>query len=179
LACLLAPWVAHAITTSGFLAHYEAPALGPLLLIACCGLREIRGSGDSGLFLARALPVIAGMTFLAAVCGWPLGVLRSEPPYYSWYAKSAENPYRPAVLHDLESKAGNHLVIVHYSPQHFVIDEWVYNRADLSRARVIWARDMGEERNAELVRAFRGRSVWTIAPDQDPTAVVPYAGAGE
>ena len=173
-ACFLSPWAGHAITTSGFLAHYEAPILGALVLLVCRGLRGLRGSGDGGLFLARALPSICALMFVAAVLAGPLNLLHSTAPDYSWYAKSPALPWRAAILRDLGSRPGTHLVIVQYSPLHNVNYEWVYNRADLPGARVVWARDMGPEPNAELIRAFPGRTVWTVAADEDPPALQPY-----
>ena len=173
-ACFLAPWAGHAVTTSGFLAHYEAPMLAALLLLVSSGLRSLSESGHRGLFLARALPSICALMFVAAVLAWPLNLLRSAAPYYSWYAKSPALVSRAAILRDLESRPGKHLVIVQYSPQHNIIYEWVYNRADLPGARVVWARDMGPEQNAELIRAFAGRTVWVVAPDEDPAVLKPY-----
>lgn len=173
-ACLLSPWVGHAITTSGFLAHYEAPILGALVLLVCYGLRALRMSGDHGLFLARAVPSICVLMFVAAVLAKPLSLLRNDVPGYSWYAESPAFLSRATILRDLESRPGKHLVIVQYSPTHNVHLEWVYNRADLSGARVVWARDMGPEKNAELIRALSGRTVWTVAADENPAAVKRY-----
>ena len=62
-----------------------------------------------------------------------------------------------------------HLVIVRYHPGHdYLLDEWVFNTADINSARVIWARDMGPEKNKELVGYFSGRRVWLVEPDLKP-----------
>lgn len=39
----------------------------------------------------------------------------------------------------------------------------VYNGADIDRQRVIWARDLGPQRNAALRAYYRGRRFWTLA----------------
>jgi hypothetical protein len=52
--------------------------------------------------------------------------------------------------------------------------EWVYNRAHIDDAKVVWAQDMGEQ-NAELIRYFRGRRVWLLDPDTPGMATLsPY-----
>jgi hypothetical protein len=79
------------------------------------------------------------------------------------------------MLADLETKPGRHLVIVRYQPGHdYLLDEWVYNRADIGSSKVIWARDLGS-RNAELVHYFADRQAWLVEPDYNPPKVTPYA----
>ena len=85
--------------------------------------------------------------------------------------------YRPRanIERRLEQTPGNHLVIVHYTPSHPVYREWVYNRAQIEHAKVIWARDLGRECNEKLIGEFTGRQVWLIEPDINPTELKPYA----
>jgi hypothetical protein len=49
---------------------------------------------------------------------------------------------------------------VHYGPHHNVHDDYVHNAADIDSSPVVWARDMGPEKNAGLVQYFRSRKVW-------------------
>jgi hypothetical protein len=72
---------------------------------------------------------------------------------------------REAVARELRAKPGPHLVIVGYGDRHNVNEEWVYNEADLHRARVIWARSMGPTRDAALIRYFPDRKAWRIWVD--------------
>ena len=65
-------------------------------------------------------------------------------------------------------------MIVQYLPGHDPIQEWVFNTADLDRTAVVWARDMGAEKNAELIRYFADRTAWMVAPDQDALGLKPY-----
>jgi hypothetical protein len=74
----------------------------------------------------------------------------------------------------LEQLPGDQLVIVRYFPQHYPVDEWVYNGADIDDSKVIWARDMGAAGNQELIRYYRDRSVWLVEPDAIPARVSPY-----
>ena len=69
---------------------------------------------------------------------------------------------------------GDQLVIVRYNQYHNTDNEWVYNRADIDSAKVVWARDMGDSGNAELIRYFPQRRVWLAEPDLAPPRLSPY-----
>jgi hypothetical protein len=81
---------------------------------------------------------------------------------------------RAQLLHRLENTPGEHLIIVRYAPSHLPDPEWVYNRADIDAAKVVWARDMGEENNRELLQYFKNRTVWMLEPDESPPRLTPY-----
>ena len=40
--------------------------------------------------------------------------------------------------------------------------KWVYNRADLKSAKLIWVGDMGPAKNQELVHYFKDRRAWEV-----------------
>jgi hypothetical protein len=54
------------------------------------------------------------------------------------------------------------LVVVKYGLNHNYHHEWVYNRADIDSAKVVWARSMGAARDRELEQYFADRAVWTL-----------------
>jgi hypothetical protein len=89
------------------------------------------------------------------------------------YAMPMAQPYRDMV-HRLEALPGRHLVLVRYAPNHDVFQEWVYNRADIDSARIVWAREMTPLEDAPLIQYFRGRSAWLLEPDQSPPKLTPY-----
>ena len=66
------------------------------------------------------------------------------------------------------------MVFVRYSADHDVGQEWVYNRADVDNAKVIWAREMTPERNRRLIDYFRDRDVWLLEPDLKTVALKPH-----
>jgi hypothetical protein len=65
------------------------------------------------------------------------------------------------------------LVIVGYGPDHDLNQEWVYNAADIDTAKIVWARDMGDRDNQELLQYFRDRKVWRLNADQSPPRLEP------
>jgi hypothetical protein len=68
-------------------------------------------------------------------------------------------------------------VIVRYSASHDPHFEYVFNRADIDSSRIVWARDMGDARNRELLDYYRDRQVWLLEPDSEPEkppVPVPY-----
>jgi hypothetical protein len=38
----------------------------------------------------------------------------------------------------------------------------------------VWARDMDEKSNQELLQYFKNRSVWLLEPDESPPKLSPY-----
>jgi hypothetical protein len=80
---------------------------------------------------------------------------------------------RESLKWSLQRTPGRHLVVVHYSPEHPALDEWVHNEADIDGAKVVWARDMGPERNQALRRYFGDRQAWWLDPERHAGRVVP------
>jgi hypothetical protein len=147
------------------LPHYFAPAVGALYLLLVQGLRQLWHcralQPRLGPAMVRALPVLAcamialRVTALAVHApiepAWPPGILT-----------------RAALERQLSRLPGKQLVIVSYGSHHNFHAEWVWNRADIDRSKVVWARDMGNDGNLELLNYFKDRTVWTINPDTSP-----------
>jgi hypothetical protein len=53
----------------------------------------------------------------------------------------------------------------------------VYNSADIDAAPIVWARDMGDQANRELLDYYRDRKVWLWQPDIAPDAIAVYRPA--
>jgi hypothetical protein len=79
----------------------------------------------------------------------------------AWYFQRAR------LLAQLNQQQSQHVVIVRYGLQHFVDHEWVYNEAEIDRAKVIWARDMNPARNCKLIEYFKDRRIWLLEVDMD------------
>ena len=150
------------------LPHYAAPATCLVLLFVIQSMRHLRAwrwhGAARGAALVRAVPMvlIAMIVFRSTAALLRLPV---EPPW------PRGNLHRARVLNELEQTPGLHVVIVRYGPEHVVDDEWVYNRADIDRAKVVWARDMGQAGNDELTHYFSNRQIWLLQPDVAPEEV--------
>ena len=83
---------------------------------------------------------------------------------------------RTSLLAHLEQQPGKHVVLVQYGPEQSVHREWVYNKADMDQAKVVWARDMGQRENCKLVEYFKNHVVWSLAIEGDdaPVKVTPF-----
>ncbi len=150
--------------------HYSAPVAGLLFLLAVQGLRLFRHAllGDRRplRFLATLIPALQ-MGFL------PVFLLRQDRgPWFRAQLVAREN-----IRAMLEGQGLNHLVMVRYRPNHPVHAEWVYNRADIDAARVVWARDLGAAQNEELLAYFGNRKAWLLDADVEPPWLRPYPRA--
>ncbi|MGA2076984.1 MAG: hypothetical protein ABSH52_26130 [Terriglobia bacterium] len=166
-----------------FMPHYVAPIACAVLAVVLQAMRRLRSlSGrhqQPGLFITRAVPLICLVMLALRVCAKPLHLPEPRPWLGGgvpiWCALTPSNPQRAATLARLQELPGRQLAIVHYGPDHEIcFHEWVYNEADIDRAKVVWARDMGAAKNAELINYFKDRHVWLLEPDEDPPRLSPY-----
>jgi hypothetical protein len=168
---LLAGGLLSLIPVVGFQYHYAA-AIMPLFYLrflqSIDRLRNWRPNAKPiGLALAVLLLALIPIQFGRDV--WKL-VADGE------YAPPMAQPYHD-VVRRLEALPGRHLVLVRYAPNHDVFEEWVYNRADIDAARIVWAREMSPSEDASLIQHFQGRTVWQLEPDQSPPRLTPYRTA--
>jgi hypothetical protein len=157
-----------------FLQHYLAPATAILyaLLLQC--MRHLRTRGRSGLFLVRAMPVLCVALAILRVFAQPLNldIGRERSITYSWYGAAPLGVERARVSRELESLPGRQLAIVAYAPQH-MLNDWVYNAADIDTSKVIWARQMDPASDRELLNYYKDRQAWLVEPDSNPPRVSP------
>jgi hypothetical protein len=128
-----------------------------------------------GRFLVRAVPVICVLMFLVRTAAPFAHASIRYSGIRTWCSEDRQNLERARIMKQLQKLPGDHLVIVRYAADHdFILNEWVFNNADIDGSKVIWARDMGAQ-NAELLQYFSRRKAWLIEPDCNPPRLSPYA----
>jgi hypothetical protein len=140
--------------------HYAAPITALLILLVIQSMRL--------LWLSRGAVGALGRIVVCTVWLWSIAAVVVTVCFLPWPEGDGFHMQRARMLADLEQQGGTHLVIVHYEPTHNPHHEWVYNRADIDQAAVVWARDMGPSKNRELLDYFTDRRVWLLEADQTP-----------
>jgi hypothetical protein len=143
-----------------FLAHYIASLTCVFVLVNVEGLRRL-GRYTGGAAAASALIFLCCGQFILL---------------YAVYASGTERTAerRKDVARQLAAAPGKLLVLVRYWPQHIFQDEWVYNAADINAARVVWARDLGDEEDKKLLAYYPDRKVLVLEPDARPPRISDY-----
>jgi hypothetical protein len=150
-------------------AHYAAPVTCLLILLYLQALRHLRlmrwKRWQWGAVLARTSVLL----LLVDTAG---AVVRKDCDIFYWTCQGDVS--RLTIQRKLEALPGKHLVIVRYSDDHNIHDDWVYNAADIDSAKVVWAREINPEQDSKLLNYFKDRKVWLVTPDTDNTLLEPY-----
>lgn len=138
--------------------HYMAPVAGVVYLWVGKGLASLKRWRIGGRPIGASVAMPVGLAILLLVIADAIDSVldnRHRNDSGRWHIR------RAGVEKRLTESPSQHLIIVRYGSPHSPHHEWVYNRPDLERAQVVWARDMGE-RNRELVEDFPTRRVWLL-----------------
>jgi hypothetical protein len=176
LLILFSVFVAGSALESYYNPHYSSPAVGLSLALLLLAMRQVREWSRAGLFLMRAVPVICVLALAVRASAIPLHIPLSEFYEFAWYQKATKSFGRSAIETELRQLPADHLVLVRYGPDHETFEEWVYNDADINRARIVWARSMEGREDARLIDYFHNRRVWLLDADQKPPRLTPYTG---
>jgi len=161
LGFLLVPWTQ---------AHYAAPLTGALFALVVQGIRHLRqwkhGGHPVGVGLSRVIVLFA--VLLAPI-----------HPHSQTMGNLAPTgiEYRAEFEKQLAGLPGKHLVIVRYLPNHAVLQEWVYNRADIDDTKIVWAREIPGMDLNPLLTYFHDRRVWLAEPDLPVPRLNPYSSS--
>ena len=149
--------------------HYAAPLTCVIYALLAQSVRHLRTmkwkARPVGVALSRALVILLVLE---------TGINLARRSCDSLWWTCTGDPSRVAVLKQLEATAGKHLIVVRYSDDHNIHDEWVYNGADIDGSKVIWARELTQEQNEKLFAYFKDRQIWLVEPDVDNTEIKPY-----
>lgn len=149
-----------------FQLHYAASFTAAFAGLTTGALRRLSNYRPNGIRIGRVVVTAAPAVVLCAA------VQASANPALASHLRS-----RPALIQRLNQAGGKHLIFVAYGPNHAFRDEWVYNEPEPNRAAIVWARNLGPERNRELIRRLPRRSVWLLRADDDPVDLLDYDGA--
>ncbi|MCP4201564.1 MAG: hypothetical protein GY769_06465 [bacterium] len=134
-----------------YLPHYSAPGLAALVLLVVAGLFELTRLGR--LRYLSYLGVLL-VSLSAAHSAYSSAVTEREPSYL--------RRMRPRVLERILEQPGRHVVLVRYHHRHNPHLEWVYNGAEIDSQAVIWAHDLGDDSNRQLLEYYSDRTIWRL-----------------
>jgi hypothetical protein len=140
--------------------HYAAAEAVLFYIVAASGLRAMRNAwvGVDGAYLTwGALGIFVLPTALLLFTPGNRYLPGSQE--FLTAAKHVTIDQRLAKL------PGEHLVLVRYGPRHQIYEELVYNRADIDGSKVVWARSLGAEKDAEFIRHYPHREIWMVEDD--------------
>jgi hypothetical protein len=162
-----------------YIAQYAALMTSAIYALVLQAMRYLRlwrwREKRAGLAIVRAIPVICVLLFVLRAFAPQLHIPTPVEWKHTWDSEHYQNLDRAHALAQLQAMPKDQLVFVRYNQYHRSEDEWVYNRADIDAAKVVWARDMGDTANAELIRYFPHRRVWLAEPDLAPPRLSLYA----
>ena len=165
-----------------FIPHYVATFT---VLFYAFGLQAMRhlyawGGEDrpAGKAIIRFTVSICFIMAVFRLCDGPLNLRPAEWPVnqwvWQWYGPQHWGTERAQIQSSLDQLPGKQMVIVRYTPDHYPLDEWVYNGADIDNSKVVWAREMDPADNKELIDYYKDRKVWLVQPDSQQPTVSPY-----
>jgi hypothetical protein len=162
-----------------FQLHYVAAVTCLFVLVAVVGLERMARRWPEAARLV-ALLCAAQFVFWYSLhaffdtAEWSAAVRR----YETWDSINHGNPERRIFVNQqLDGVPGRVLVFVRYSPRHIFQDEWVYNRAAIDDARIVWARDLGDAENRQLLHYYPDRTALVLEPDAQPPSLTAYGAS--
>jgi hypothetical protein len=163
-----------AVVTEAFSSpHYLAPAAAVIIAIVveCC--RHLRASR---VYVVKLLPLSMAAVLTLRIGAQSLGLPYTDKHnYQSWCCRVQPNSNQARIAAQLDQIPGNHLVFVRAKTDEDNLLQWIYNDADIDRSRIVWARDLGSEKDAELMRYYAGRHTWMVDPNVEPASCVGYS----
>ncbi len=90
------------------------------------------------------------------------------------FLDSADARMHRAVGEQLNRETGKQLVFVRRGPFP-TSGEWIHNGADIDASKIVWARDLGEDKNRTLIAYYHNRKLWLMEPDSIPPRLRPYS----
>ena len=142
--------------------HYFAPFVPLMLLLTILALRPLTNGQWQRAALAAVLVGAAGQSTLAVM----QGIRHPEPRHVV--------SLRPTIEAHLAHGLEDHLIFVRDTENSGSLrPSWIYNRAVMEKAPVVWAADLGEAENEKLIRLYPERRLWRLQV-RAPITLEPY-----
>lgn len=164
--------------------HYAAPATGAVVLLVLYGLRRIASGWSAGPWFLRATAMVFAIWLLSPIAERLRDPFANHPFQISQgkitdaLGSSGERIplqlQRARIESQLLRTPGKHLVIVHPKYHDIPGIDFVFNRADIDNAKIVWARDKGYLDNRELINYFADRQVWYADRGNQLVPLLPY-----
>ena len=152
--------------------HYLAPATAILIAIVveCC--RHLRASR---VYVVKLLPAMMALVLTLRIGAQAVGLPYTQKlNFQTWCCRAPGNMNKSRIAATLTQIPGNHLVFVRAKTDEYNLLQWIYNDADIDASRIVWARDLGPEKNAELKHYYASRDAWMVDPNVEPATCVRY-----
>lgn len=159
--------------------HYAAPILGVALAIIICGLRLAWTWRPKGLPVGPMLVRSAVIVVLAQAIATTASMAIDPCGVSDKYGMEGRQLERARLTTELEKIPGEHLVFIHFHMRDTGNNFWIYNDPDLAHSRIIWAHDMGDAENQQLIRLYPNRHVWFVDKDDVANPLTPYPGVND
>jgi len=148
--------------------HYAAPVVAPVVILYLVAARRLTQVQWGASRIGWILVLLVGARWFSLGSEWYANALaRAVPEQRPAWARVRTELQRQLA----EEEPKRHVIIVRYAPQHNMHEDWVFNAANLESAPVLFARDLGAERNAALAEHFRERKIWLATVGTDPKAL--------
>jgi len=149
--------------------QYAAPMTAALYAVILQGLRHVRAAvaqlGKHFRWRGIVALVPAAIVLMIGVrFAMPALSIVPMPTWPTmWAAGGHGSSGRLRVESALANRPGKHLVLVQYidhNNDESIVDEWVYNRADIDNSAIVWAHALDEGQNEKLIQYFKDRRIW-------------------
>ncbi len=158
--------------------HYASPLTCVLIALVLAAMRHVRGQEFRGrrfgVLLTRAIPALLLLVVVLRAFATPVHISMARRLLPALYDAPRRDVPSQVVQASLERLPGQHLVLVQFPAGAEDWMGWVHNAADIDGSKIVWAWDMGAEKNQELLNYYRGRSVWLVNAADDTPAARPY-----
>jgi hypothetical protein len=144
------------MSSTFYASHYVAPMAGAVVHLVVEGLRALRARGRARRIVRAGAAPLLMLLVLAALAPQIVTHARRHRPGQDWGAS------RRDLERSVAANPGRHLVLVSCQPGWPSTMEWVYNGAAPDEQAVVFAHDLGAERNRELLAYYAGRTVWRL-----------------